>query len=122
MYIELRKGASLVAQLVQNSSAMQEMQFDPWIRKNAGGGHGNPLQWSCLENPMNRGTESDLPYLPSRGTEFKWKGFLGGSDSEESTCNEGHLGLIPELGREFKWKKVKATGNMLMWLVEEGKL
>ena len=21
----------------------------------SGGGHGNPLQYSCLENPMNRG-------------------------------------------------------------------
>ena len=26
-------------------------------------------------------------------------GFLGGSDSKESTCNVGDLGLIPGLGR-----------------------
>ena len=26
-------------------------------------------------------------------------GFPGGSDSKESTCNEGDLGLIPRLGR-----------------------
>ena len=26
-------------------------------------------------------------------------GFLGGSDSKESTCNVGDLGSIPELGR-----------------------
>ena len=26
-------------------------------------------------------------------------GFPGGSDSEESTCNVGHLGSIPRLGR-----------------------
>ena len=26
-------------------------------------------------------------------------GFPGGSDSEESVCNAGDLGLIPELGR-----------------------
>ena len=26
-------------------------------------------------------------------------GFPGGSDSKESTCNVGDLGLIPELGR-----------------------
>ena len=24
--------------------------------RNPGGGHGNPLQYSCLENPMDRGT------------------------------------------------------------------
>ena len=27
----------------------------PGSRKSPGGGHGNPLQYSCLENPMNRG-------------------------------------------------------------------
>ena len=25
------------------------------IRRSSGGGHGNPLQYSCLENPMDRG-------------------------------------------------------------------
>ena len=28
--------------------------FDPWVRRSPGGGHGNPLQYSCLENPMDR--------------------------------------------------------------------
>ena len=31
------------------------MCIDPWIAKTPGGGHGNPLQYSCLENPMDRG-------------------------------------------------------------------
>ena len=31
--------------------------FDFWVRDNAHGeGNGNPLQYSCLENPMDRGT------------------------------------------------------------------
>ena len=29
--------------------------FDLWVGKTPGGGHGNPLQYSCLENPMDRG-------------------------------------------------------------------
>ena len=29
--------------------------FDPWVRKTAGGGNGNPLQFSGLENSMLRG-------------------------------------------------------------------
>ena len=29
--------------------------FDPWVGKTPGGGHGNPFQYSCLENPMDRG-------------------------------------------------------------------
>ena len=28
----------------------------PGLGRSPGGGHGNPLQYSCLENPMNRGT------------------------------------------------------------------
>ena len=29
--------------------------FDPWVMKTPIGGHGNPLQYSCLENPIDRG-------------------------------------------------------------------
>ena len=29
--------------------------FDPWVRKFPEEGNGNPLQYSCLENPMDRG-------------------------------------------------------------------
>ena len=25
--------------------------FHPWVEKIPGGGHGNPFQYSCLENP-----------------------------------------------------------------------
>ena len=28
--------------------------FNPWVRKIPGGGNGNPLQYSCLENSMDR--------------------------------------------------------------------
>ena len=31
-------------------------EFDPWVRKTPGVGNGNPLQHSCLENPLDRGT------------------------------------------------------------------
>ena len=30
-------------------------RFNPWVGKIPGGGHGNPLQYSSLENPMDRG-------------------------------------------------------------------
>ena len=29
--------------------------FDPWAGKISGEGNGNPLQYSCLENPMDGG-------------------------------------------------------------------
>ena len=51
--------ASQVAQWVKNLPAMQEMQENvgsmPGLGRSPGGGHGNPLWYSCLENPMDRG-------------------------------------------------------------------
>ena len=29
--------------------------LDPWVGKIPRGEHGSPLQYSCLENPMDRG-------------------------------------------------------------------
>ena len=42
--------------MVKNPPAIQETQGSiPGLRRSPGGGHGNPLQYSCLENPMDRG-------------------------------------------------------------------
>ena len=52
-------GMSHVALGVKNPPAnagdMREVGFDPWVGKTPGGGLGNPLQYSCLENLMDRG-------------------------------------------------------------------
>ena len=32
----------------------KRLRFNPWVRS-PGGGHSNPLQYSCLENPTDRG-------------------------------------------------------------------
>ena len=34
---------------------LKRCSFDPWVRKIPGGGNGNLFQYSCLENPMDRG-------------------------------------------------------------------
>ena len=49
--------ASLVAELIKNLPAMQETGFDliPALGRSPGEGDGNPLQYSCLENPTDRG-------------------------------------------------------------------
>ena len=48
-------GACLVTQMVKNLPARQETWLSPWVEKIPGEGNGNPLQYSCLENFMNRG-------------------------------------------------------------------
>ena len=49
-------GASLVAQELKNPPANAEswVPFPGW-EDSPGGGHGNPLHYPCLENPMDRG-------------------------------------------------------------------
>ena len=57
--IALRIWASQVALVVKNLPANAEDVRDeasiPGSGISPGGGHGNPLQYSCLENPMDRG-------------------------------------------------------------------
>ena len=51
--------ASQVALVVKNSPAnaggTRDVGLIPGLGRSPGGGNGNPLQNSCLENPMNRG-------------------------------------------------------------------
>ena len=49
----------LVAIVVKNSPAhagnKRDLGLIPGLRRSPGGGNGIPLQYSCLENPMDRG-------------------------------------------------------------------
>ena len=39
-----------------NAGDIRDAGAVPELGRSPGGGHGNPLQYSCLENPMDRGT------------------------------------------------------------------
>ena len=39
----------------------------PGLRRSPGGGHGNPLQYSCLENPMDRGAWQAIVHGVTKG-------------------------------------------------------
>ena len=45
----------MVAQMVKNLPAMWETQVFPGLGRPPGVGNGNPLQYSCLDNAMDRG-------------------------------------------------------------------
>ena len=52
------QNTSLVAQMVKTVPAMWgnlQYRFNPWVGKIPEGGNGNPLQYSCLENSLDRG-------------------------------------------------------------------
>jgi len=38
-----------------NAGDIRDLGSVPGWGRSPGGGHGNPLQYSCLENPMDRG-------------------------------------------------------------------
>ena len=55
--------ASLMAQWVKNLPAMQETgnaDSIPGSGRSSRGGNGNPLQYSCLGNPMDRGARQAI--------------------------------------------------------------
>ena len=45
----------MVAQSVKNLPAMEETWFNPWVGRSPRKGNDNPLQYSCLENSIDRG-------------------------------------------------------------------
>ena len=59
------EGASQVALLVKNLPAtagnIKDMNSIPGSERSPGRGHGNPLQYSCLENSMDRGARQAGP-------------------------------------------------------------
>ena len=44
-----------VKNLPDNAGDIREAGSIPGLGRSPEGGHGNPLQYSCLENPMDRG-------------------------------------------------------------------
>ena len=47
--------SSSIARWIASAGDIRDMGSIPGLGRSPGKGHGNPLQYSCLENPMNRG-------------------------------------------------------------------
>ena len=45
----------VVKNLPANAGNVRDLGSIPGLGRSSGGGHGNPLQYSCLENPMDKG-------------------------------------------------------------------
>ena len=72
----VRTGASQVTLVVENPPANNSGDIrdggggggglDPWTGRSPRRGHGNPLQYSCLENPMDREEPGGLQFIGSQ--------------------------------------------------------
>ena len=57
----------------------------PGLERSPGGGHGNPLQYSCLENSMDKGAQWAIVHRVAE------------SDTTEGTKQEQHVCVNPNL-------------------------
>ena len=56
--------------MVKNSPANAgDMGSTPGLGRSPGGGNGNPLQYSCLENPIHKGAWGYSPWVQSMGSQ-----------------------------------------------------
>ena len=77
--------ALMVKNLPANAGDVRDMGLNPGSGRSPGGGHGNPLEYSCLENPLDRGVWQAIVYsvtkswtrlkrLSMHGEREKWGG------------------------------------------------
>ena len=67
--------AQEVTRVVKSTPAsagdIRELRSIPGSGRSPGGGHGNPCQYSCLENPMDRGAwRATVHRLPRAGPDW----------------------------------------------------
>ena len=76
LYVYILGGASqavlVVKNLPANAGDIRDMGSIPGSGRFPGGGHGNPLQYSYLENPMDRGAwKSIVHWVAKSQTQMK---------------------------------------------------
>ena len=54
-FLKVSQVALVVKKLSASADDVREVSSVRGLGRSPGGGHGNPLQYSCLENPMDRG-------------------------------------------------------------------
>ena len=75
-------GGAVVKNLSANAGTRGDTRFNPGLGRSPGGRHGNPLQYSCQNNPMDRGarwatvhavTESNMTERLSTQMHISWQ-------------------------------------------------
>ena len=52
--------ALVVRNLPANAGDIQRHEFNPWVRRTPGEGHGKPFRYCCLETPTGRGASQSI--------------------------------------------------------------
>ena len=74
--LEQNQGEDLLGTVIKNPLVSEgdtrDMGSVPGLRRCPGEGNGNPLQYSCLENSINRGVWLDYAYSIDYGIAKNW--------------------------------------------------
>ena len=54
----------MVKNLPADAGDVRDVGSIPGLGRSPGGGHGNPLQYPCLENPLDRGAWQATVHIP----------------------------------------------------------
>ena len=107
----------MVPQKVKNLPAIREMWFDPGLGRSPAGGHGNPLQYSCLENL--HGQRSLAGYSLCGCNELDTTERLRSSSKYSNGNKTGHCNSSWGRGRrlyiEWQWHQLW-TENQSRWV------
>ena len=79
----------MVKNLSANAGEIRDTSLIPGSGRSPGGGHGNPLLYSCLENPMDRGASQAIVHgvgksrtrLKLLSTHTGWRFMLSNSNT-----------------------------------------
>ena len=134
----------VVKSLLANAGDVRDMGLTPRSGRSPGGEHGNPLQYSCLENPVDREAWQAIVHRVAQSwTRLKrlsssskqigdrdfntlfYEDFPGGSDCKASAYNARNLSSIPRLGRspgEGNGNPLQYSCWKIPWMVEPGRL
>ena len=75
----------MVKSLLANVGVVRDTDSIPGLGRSPGGGHGNPLQYSCLENPMDRGAWQATVHSVAQGrTQLKQLSTQNALNSKEN--------------------------------------
>ena len=81
----------VVRNLSINAGDLRDMGLIPGSGRSPGGGHGNPLQYSCLQNPMDRGAWwTTVHGVTKSQTWLKWLSTHAGKESSSVLPPESH--------------------------------
>ena len=101
----------------ESACNVEDLSLIPGSERSPGEGNGNPLQYFCLENPMDRGAwQATVHAVAKSQTQLtRLSSSSSSSDGKVFACNVGDLGSVPGSGRPLG----DGNGNPLQYFCLE---